>query len=329
MRKRQLPPLNALRGFEAAARHLSFTKAAEELLVTQGAVSRQIRDLEIYLGQTLFRRLIRRIELTEEGSQLFLGIEDVFDEIERAAERCRKRTGSAILTISVLPTIASVWLMPRLHRFTQKHRDIDVRIVSSIEPADLLAHEADIAIRVGRLPGRRYDRHQPRIELEMVTTWAGVHADELFPDNLVPVCRPHLIRTDPVTARDIAAMPLIHTTTRRHAWPDWLRVHDARVMSEGPHPHEFGHFFMSLDAARGGLGVAIVPNFLFCHYEFAGELCVPIRTDVASAGEYYLLIHESRLEDPTVMAFRSWLLLEAVDARLEVAKDFLKARSVS
>ena len=86
---------------------------------------------------------------------------------------------------------------------------------------------------------------------------------------------------------------------------------------------------MSLDAARGGLGVAIVPNFLFCHYEFAAELCVPVRTDVPSAGEYYLLIHESRLEDPTVMAFRSWLLLEAVDARLEVAKDFLKAGSAS
>lgn len=92
-------------------------------------------------------------------------------------------------------------------------------------------------------------------EPEMIADWDGVHADELFPDSLVPVCRPDLIWNDPVTARDIAAMPLIHTTTRRYAWPDWLRIHDARLAGEGPHPLEFGHFFMSPDAARGGWGL--------------------------------------------------------------------------
>ncbi|MFO1147479.1 MAG: transcriptional regulator GcvA [Alsobacter sp.] len=325
MRKRRLPPLNALRGFEAAARQLSFTKAAAELHVTQGAVSRQVRELEIYLGVDLFRRLTRRIELTDEGSEFLLGIGDAFDEIERASDHLRKRRSHATLTISALPTIASLWLMPRLHVFTQQHPGIEVRIVSSIEPADLLAHDADVAIRVGRLPGRRYERTQPRIELEMVSNWSGVHAEELFPDVLVPVCRPDLLVLEDArqSPADLARLPLIHTTTRRFAWPDWLRAHGIRLPASGSPALEFGHFFMSLEAARKGRGVAIVPNFLLAYYEGADDLAVPVKTDIASAGEYYLLVHESRLEDPNVRAFRSWLLTEAVDARLKSARHLL------
>lgn len=301
MRKRQLPPLNALRGFEAAARHLSFTKAACELLVTQGAVSRQIRDLEDNLGQRLFRRLTRRVELTKEGEKFYRVVEDVFDELERATARLQTSGSYRTLTISVLPTIASLWLMPRLHLFTQAQKGVEVRIVSSIDPVNLLAHEADIAIRVGRLPGRTYGRTQPRIELDMVANWNGVHADELFADA-------------------VAGMPLIHTSTRRHAWPDWLRAQGIRARRSDQPPVEFGHFFMSLEAARKGRGVAIVPDILLAHYERAGDLVVPIRTDIPSAGEYYLLIHEIRLTEPPVQAFRTWLLDEAVDARRQTAR---------
>ena len=146
MRKRRLPPLNALRGFEASARHLSFTKAAEELNLTQGAVSRQVQELEAYCGEPLFRRMTRRIELTPEGEQFFRVVEAMLDDLERAANRFGRRDAKKKLTITALPTIATVWLMPRLHLFTSRNPDIEVRIVSSIEPADLLATEAGAVI---------------------------------------------------------------------------------------------------------------------------------------------------------------------------------------
>ncbi len=315
MRKRRLPPLNALRGFEAAARHLSFTRAAEELNLTQGAVSRQVKELEDHLGQRLFRRFTRRIELTPEGEHFFRVVETMLDELERAAARYTRRALKATLTISALPTIATSWLMPRLHGLTASHPDIEVRIVSSIEPADLLAHDADVAIRVGRLPGRRYDRMQPRIEISMVARWDGVHADEMFPDKLVPVCAPSLLAGRVASAADLLRYPLIHTSTRRYAWPDWLRAQGVRYSDEAERGPQFGHFFMSLDAAREGRGVALIPDIILAHDEAARGLVMPLACDVPSAGEYYLLIHETRLDDPHVQAFRSWALAEALAAR--------------
>lgn len=315
MRKRRLPPLNALRGFDAAARHLSFTKAAEELNLTQGAVSRQVKELELHLGQELFHRFTRRIELTSEGEQFFQSVESMLDELERAAGRFTRRRDRATLTVSVLPTIASVWLMPRLHLFTSQHPDIELRVVSSIEPADLLAHEADVAIRVGRLPGRHYERNQPRIELSMLTRWDGVHANELFPDRLVAVCAPGLIGDTDVTPDDLMRWPLIHTSTRRHAWPDWLKAHGVRAAVDVEPTLQFGHFFMSLDAARQGRGIALVPDIVLAHEAGMRGLVMPVPGSLESAGEYYLLIHETRLDDRHVQQFRSWALAEAFRAR--------------
>lgn len=315
MRKRRLPPLNALRGFDAAARHLSFTKAAEELNLTQGAVSRQVKELELHLGQELFHRFTRRIELTAEGEQFFHSVESMLDELERAAGRFTRRRDRATLTVSVLPTIASVWLMPRLHHFTSQHPEIELRVVSSIEPADLLAHEADVAIRVGRLPGRHYERNQPRIELTMLTRWDGVHADELFPDRLVPVCSPDLIGDSDVVPADLARWPLIYTSTRRHAWPDWLKAHGVRAAVEIEQTLQFGHFFMSLDAARQGRGIALVPDIILAHQDGMRGLVIPVAGGLDSAGEYYLLIHETRLDERHVQQFRSWALTEAFRAR--------------
>ncbi|WP_187640355.1 LysR substrate-binding domain-containing protein [Bosea sp. F3-2] len=315
MRKRRLPPLNALRGFDAAARHLSFTKAAEELNLTQGAVSRQVKELELHLGQELFHRFTRRIELTAEGEQFFHSVESMLDELERAAGRFTRRRDRATLTVSVLPTVASVWLMPRLHHFTSQHPEIELRVVSSIEPADLLAHDADVAIRVGRLPGRHYERNQPRIELSMLTRWDGVHADELFPDRLVPVCSPDLIGETGITPADLARWPLIHTSTRRHAWPDWLKAHGVRAAVEIEQTLQFGHFFMSLDAARQGRGIALVPDIVLAHQDGMRELVMPVAGGLDSAGEYYLLIHETRLDERHVQQFRSWALAEAFRAR--------------
>jgi len=319
--KRNLPPLNALRGFDAAARHLSFTRAAAELNVTQGAISRQVRELEDFLRTPLFRRMTRRIELTEEGHEYFLVVRDVLAELERAGARRQKTASTRHLTLSVLPTIASMWLMPRLHLFTQAHRDVEVRIISSIEPADLLAHESDVAIRVGRLPGRDYPRHAARIELEMIRDWSGVHAEVLFPDILVPVCLPTLIEAS--VGDDMARVllnPLIHTTTRRHAWPDWLKANGLPHLDPHANAVEFGHFFMSLEAARKGKGVAIIPDIILANYERRQDLAMPLPT-LASAGEYHLLIHESRFDEPHVQAFRRWIVREAPRARNDPSSE--------
>jgi LysR family glycine cleavage system transcriptional activator len=320
MRKRRLPPLNTLRGFEAAARHLSLTKAAQELHLTQGAISRQVKELETNLQRPLFRRFTRRIELTAEGEHYFRVVETVLDELERATQRFDRRQARKTVNVSVLPSIANAWLMPRLHLLANAHPDIEVHLVSSIEPADLLAHEADLAIRVGRFPGRRYERAQPRIDLSMVASWDKIHADELFADRLVPVCSPDLV-PDPLTSPgEILRYPLLHTTTRRNAWPDWLSAHGIRLHAQPDAKLQFGHFFMALEAARQGKGIALVPDVLLASEGAIRGLATPFRGGVASAGEYYLLIHESRLGDPHIQQARSWIIAQALDLRRTTAE---------
>jgi len=313
MPARKLPPLGSLRGFEAAARHASFTRAADELGLTQGAISRQVRELEVHLGVRLFRRSIRRIELTEAGSAFAVIVATSLEMIERAAADLRsgeRGRAKVIVSVSALPSIASFWLMPRLHLFTRDHPGIEVRVRTSIEPADLRSGEVDVALRVGPLPGRRYPPDAPRIDLRMVSDWSDVVAEELFPDILLPVGRSDLLYRGGglVTAPDLARLPLIHTSTRPHAWPDWLAASGVRLT--GGRNLEFGHFFMSLDAAQRGDGVAIVPDIVFAHFEHRGEL-VAMPSALRSAGGYHLLTHRSRLERPSVKAFNTWLVTMA------------------
>jgi LysR family glycine cleavage system transcriptional activator len=307
--KRRIPPLLAIRAFEAAARHLSFTAAAEELAVTQGAVSRQVRLLESYLQCRLFVRLTRRIELTEAGKEFFAGVQRALAELESATEKLAGATDHRVITVAVLPTLAANWLMPRLALFTQQHPHIEVRMVTTIEPVDLQANPIDLAIRVGPLPGKHYDEDRPRIDLEMVTNWRGVVAELLFPDILVPICSEVYLRNAPPLGQpsDLRQHRLIHTATRRHAWPDWLRANGCDFPLP-PDSLHFGHFFMSMQAAREGKGIAIVPTVVLDQCAFAGELVRPFPATIPSAGEYYLLIHERRREEPSVRLFAEWLL---------------------
>lgn len=315
--RRTLPPLNALRAFDAAGRLLSFSNAAHELNVTQGAISRHIRELEKRLGAKLFVRLTRRIELTELGRAYLEEVRVALDRIERATQDVRGRREHRVLTISVLPSIASYWLMPRLAGFTRAHPKIETRILTSIQPVDLAAREADLAIRVGPLPGRSYERRQPRIELKMVNDWRGVQADHLFPDILVPLCSPSLVSRQRPLRRpeDLHAYPLIHTATRQNAWADWFRAQGMQPppMSNASH---YGHFFMCIQAAREAQGVAIAPHILFCGKESEG-LLFPFKPPVASAGDYHLLVLEARREEREIALFRSWLLEQAEQQNLD------------
>lgn len=305
--------MHALRGFEAAARLLSFTRAADELHVTQGAVSRQIGDLEAFLGFRLFERFVRRVELTEKGEAYFRLVEPILVDLQRASVALAREVTERHLHVSVLPTIASFWLMPRLHLFTEANPGVQVHFSSLIEPVTLQRGDIDVAIRVGGLPGRRYDRRQPRISLVMAADWQGIHTDELFEDVLIPVCSPRLLSAGPPVhaPADLLAYPLLHVSSRRHAWPDWMRANEVRWPVEPVDNPAFGHFFMSIEAARKGRGVALVPEILLANYDGRDELVRPVSARIPSAGSYYLLVHQDKLADPIVSAFRNWILSQA------------------
>lgn len=172
---RRLPPLNAVKAFEAAARHLSFTRAAEELFVTQAAVSHQIKALEDFLGLKLFRRKNRSLLLTEEGQSYFLDIKDIFIQLADATDRLLARSAIGSLTVSMSPSFAIQWLVPRLAKFSEKNPDIDVRIKAVDTEASSLTDDVDVAIYYG------------------LGNWPGLRADKLRNEVLIPVCSPMLL----------------------------------------------------------------------------------------------------------------------------------------
>jgi LysR family glycine cleavage system transcriptional activator len=307
----RLPPLLALRAFESSARHLSFTKAGTELHLTQGAISRQIRVLESFLGLKLFVRLTRKIEMTPVGYEYFQSVQDALGIISNATRRAVRDT-HRVITLDVLPTLATQWLMPRLIEFTESHRDIEVRLTSSIEPADLHSEEVDIAIRVGKIPGQHHERRAPRIDLDMTKNWRDVYVEQLFPDVLIPVVSPRLVdAVGPINAPvDLLRYRLINTATRRHAWSDWLALYGLRPPADSS-GLDFGHFFMAVQAARDAKGVALVPQVLLGNYEGRDELLAPLPGEVPSAGSYCLLMREGALEDPAIRGLRDWLIHQA------------------
>lgn len=316
--RRALPSMIALSAFEAAGRLTSFSAAAAELHVTQGAISRQIRGLEEYLDTPLFVRLTRRVELTQAGRMYLREIQSALDHVERATVKFKtQQSQHSILTISVLPSIASFWLMPRLISFTQQYPHIETRVLTSIRAVDLHSNEADVAIRVGPFPGKNYEPSQPRIDLDMVKNWRGIHAERLFDDVLVPILSPKLV--DPAhplnTAQDLLHYPLIHTASRARAWEDWLGIYGLAEPSLND-KIEYGHFFMAIEAARKAQGVALVPSILLSDFN-PSELITPFHSNTPSAGAYYLLMLKDRARDAQCAAFCSWMQEQATEARID------------
>jgi LysR family glycine cleavage system transcriptional activator len=323
----QYPPLLALRAFEAAARHLSFTAAAAELHVTQGAISRQIRLLEDFLGRKMFERFVRRIELTPAGHEYFRDVQAALAEIEKATQRAMRTDDRVVVKVAVLPTLGSSWLMPRLARFSATYPHIDVRVITSIEPANFQTGDIDVAIRVGRLPGVPYRKEQPRIDLEMATNWRGVLAEYLFADVLVPVMSRKLLeKGKPIHCpQDLLSYPLIHTASRQNAWPDWLAAHGIRL-DVSKSFIDFGHFFIGIRAAQDCRGIAIVPTVVCRHAQPEQDLFCPLAADIESAGAYYVLSRESRSEDPAIQIIRKWIITEASELKDELKQVNSQAR---
>ncbi|MGH8810728.1 MAG: LysR substrate-binding domain-containing protein [Advenella sp.] len=310
---RRLPPLLATRYFEAAARHLSFTQAAEELFVTQGAISLQIRKLEEFLGTPLFIRHARYIELTKPGQQFYEACHVLLEGLEKAMHDLTSPDHQQTLTVSTIPTIGTLWLMPRLASFTSQHPDIEVRVVSDIRPVDMQSDNIDVALRVGKLPGQRYPEHFPAVNLIMLEKWTDIEADLLFHDVMVPVASKVWYATQRAIEHvaDFKTASLVHTASRPNAWREWLKANGVEYKPSGHEP-EYGHFYISLGAALDHKGIALIPEVLLRGYPGRNELQVllPNIEPVRSAGDYYLLTRVSSPKRAAIQKFRSWVLAE-------------------
>jgi LysR family transcriptional regulator, glycine cleavage system transcriptional activator len=300
---RRLPPLNALKAFEAAARNLSFTRAAEELFVTQAAISHQIKGLEEYLGIKLFRRRNRSLLLSEEGQSYFLDIKDIFSGISDATERLLARSAKGALTVSLQPSFAIQWLVPRLVRFSEVHPDIDVRIKAVDMDEGSLTDDVDVAIYYGR------------------DNWPGLRADKLHAEYLIPVCSPMLLMGTKSlkTPEDLTRHTLLHDTSRRD-WKAWFKQLDIQAanVNQGP---IFSHSSMVIQAAIHGQGVALGHSVLTQPEIDAGRLVCPFEQVLMSKNAYYLVCHESQAALGKIAAFREWMLA------LVIKEEQLKARN--
>ncbi|RAH98999.1 LysR family transcriptional regulator [Acuticoccus sediminis] len=319
--RRRLPSLNALRVFEACARAMSFTDAAAELNVTQGAVSRQIKALEEEIGVPLFVRHVRRVELTPHGAALYPGVRAALDELERSVAKVDRRKAAGVLTVSALPTFAMNWLMPRLEDFSTRHPTIEVHLVTTIGAVDFSRDDVDLAIRVGRIDGSDDPADAARIDLKMTEGHGALKAHRLMADELIAIASPDLMRAGPPIAgpQDLLSYPLLHNATRGYAWADFLRgvgVH-VDVMPEEP---KFGHYFMVLAAARRGDGIAVVPHVLVEEDMASGRLVAALPQTVRSAGSYYLLCREHQYDLPMIKAFREWIAEESASSLAASAK---------
>jgi LysR family transcriptional regulator, glycine cleavage system transcriptional activator len=305
---RRLPSLSGFRVFDAVARHMSFTRAGDELCVTQGAVSRSIRGLEDELGLPLFVRLPRRLELTEEGRSLWLSTREALDTLERAVLRISSRDDARILTINVLPTFATKWLIPRLMEFNDLHPQVEVHLITSIRPVDFSSEDTDVAIRVGQIDVATSEVLAPRIDLVMTETYEGIRAERLLADELIPVAAPDLLkRKGPIRkVADFAKITLLHNATRKNAWPDWLKA-VGNTQIDGTKGLFFGHFILALQAAINCQGVALIPRILIEDDIAARRLVVAFDRPVSSAGSYFLLCRQHHWDVPKVKVFREWL----------------------
>ena len=293
---RLLLPLNALRAFEAAARHLSFKLAARELNVTPAAVSHQVKALEDLLGVPLFHRLTRALRLTEAGQAALPALTEGFDKLAEGAKRMRAYSDSGVLTISVSPSFGSMWLVPRLDRFRSKHPDIEIRIDGTDRLVDVTSGEVDVTLRYG--PGN----------------YKGVQVDFLFSQFNTPVCSPALLEGDNALLHpeDLRHHTLLHIDWKDAdaSWRMWLMaagLHDIEP-TRGPH---FTQESMAVQAALDGQGVALIGDRLVANHLASGRLVCPFHPDLKTPLKFsYYLLSVRNNTTKKVAAFRGWLLRE-------------------
>ncbi len=291
-------PLNALRAFEASARHLSIAKAAEELSVTPAAVSHQVKRLEEYLGLPLFRRLPRRLLLAESGQLLFSDLREVFLLLDKTMEQVMDSGSRGTITLSVAPTFAVMWLIPRLQKFYALHPDIDVRISTSLRLVDFQRDDYDAAIRLGS------------------GQWSGLETIKLLDESVTPMCSPGLLEgLDALKVPDdLGKHVLIHNHSMDYdpdspTWASWLKVAGVSGVdaSRGTHFSLPDH---GLQAAIDGAGVVLGWRFLAAKDVAAGRVVEPFDLTLPLGSSFYLVYPEAQSRRPNIAALRDWLLQE-------------------
>src|SRR5579862_4912870 len=294
---RRLPPLNGLKAFEAAARSESFTRAAKELNVTQGAVSHQVKALEDTLGLKLFHRERQRLILTEAGRDYLTVIRDALDQIAVGTESLLRRQESGVLTVSTSPDFAAKWLVNRLSRFAEKHPDVDLRISATTHYIDFARDDVDVAIRHGD------------------GNWPGLDVKRLYSERLFPVCSPKLVagRNRIRKAADLLKFPLLRLEDAKN----WARLFEAAgvKVNVGPGP-VLNRASMLIDAAIDGQGIALARTALAAWDLINGRLVRPIDVSLRMANTYWVVCPKAVSNVPKVAAFRNWVFAEvAADVR--------------
>lgn len=301
---KRLPPLNALKAFESAARNLSFTKAADELFVTQAAVSHQIKSLENYLSIKLFHRKNRSLLLTEEGQSYFHDLRDIFLHLQESTERLMAMGAKGAITIASPPSFASQWLVPRLYKFSATHSDIDVRIKAVDADDGFLDDSVDIAVFYGK------------------GNWSGLSCTKLLAEYLTPMCSPLLLqRGKPLTSlTDLSQHMLLHDNTRI-GWKNWLSAFGVKHVNVNQGPI-FSHTMLVLQAACIGQGIALSDTVLARPEIESGRLVCPFNERIESKMSYYLVSKESQAEQSKIRVFSDWMLAEIQEGNERYGSQF-------
>jgi LysR family glycine cleavage system transcriptional activator len=318
MSRRRLPPLSYLRAFEAAARHLNFEKAGDELAVTASAIGQQVKALEAWLKRPLFTRLPSRgVALTPAGARYAGSIGETLDRLHEATAQMLRPSGPTTLTVSTLPSFAANWLIPRLGSFRLLHPDLDVRISVSTGRTDFAREDVDVAVRFGKgsYPGLRTD-------LLLEEVYFAVCSTALLNDPARPLLEPRDLRHHTLLHEVVDQVPDYIT------WDRWLEAVGVTGVDTA-HGPKFPHTFLSLQAAASGQGVALATSVLIGDYLEAGRLARPFPHEVRGSYRYYVVCPEATANQPAIVAFRTWLLAEAAEhaVRARLASENLMQQS--
>lgn len=285
---KRLPPLNSLKAFECSARHLSFTKAAEELFVTQAAVSHQIKLLEDFLGTELFKRKNRALELTEIGQAYFIDVAKILRKLSEATDKIVAQKNDKHLTISVPQTFGMQWLVPHLSEFNRRYPDIEVRLKGVDQDEGALSKDVDIAIYYGR------------------GYWDNLYVEKLVDEKLLILASPKLLENSSVkNAEDLKKHTLIHIHTRDN-WQNMMN----NLQLEGmdiQHGPLFSHTFMALQAAVHGQGIVLANKILAQQEIDNGNLCVVLPSNLSDPKSFYVVNHLDQTTNERIVAFRDWI----------------------
>lgn len=290
---RRLPPLNALKMFEASARNLSFSGASEELFVTPSAVSHQVKTLENFLGVELFHRSNRKVTLTPQGEQYLASVKHAFDEIEMATQRLSATQGASVVQISVAPNFLIRWLMPRMSRFRALFPDVELQINASMGLLDFNRTSTDMAVYYGN------------------GEWDDIEVEFLRKVMLVPVCGPGLLQTGPPLEKpaDLANHTLIYVSKRTWEWDNWLKKAGVEFITPKG-SMQLSSSQLTTAAAQENLGVALADQTLISREIESGKLVVPFDIPLDTKKAFYLVYRKHRPLTKGMEAFRNWLMDE-------------------